>query len=90
MFRWRINSEFDEHRFGRCCVPMGTMAARMDYFSMKSIGRDHYDERAPVSSIYAGGLRNVFAACHEPLPSKMEELIDRLREHEDPRDDAVN
>jgi hypothetical protein len=50
---------------------------------MKSIGRDHYDDRAPVSSIYAGGLRDVFAACHDPLPSKMEELIHRLREHDD-------
>jgi hypothetical protein len=49
---------------------------------MQRIDQHHYDAREPVST-FAAGLRDMFAACHDPLPAKMEELIRRLREHED-------
>jgi hypothetical protein len=48
---------------------------------MKRVGRDHYDSRDPIRSIYQGGLKSVFAACHDPLPEKMEELIHRLKDY---------
>jgi hypothetical protein len=70
----RISLEFDEHWFCRRSIPKGTMAAWTDYFGMKRIGRDHFNERAP----------------DEPLPSKMEELLLRLTEHDQTRDDAAN
>jgi hypothetical protein len=53
---------------------------------MKSIGRDHYDDRAPMRSIYAGGLSDVFTACHDPLPSKMEDILLRLRKRDEADD----
>jgi len=47
---------------------------------MKLIDHKHYDARDPVRSTYEGGLRQIFAACHDPLPPKMEELVHRLHE----------
>jgi len=49
---------------------------------MKRVSRDHYDPRDPLRSIYEGGLKSVFAACHDPLPEKMEELVHRLQERD--------
>ena len=28
------------------------------------------------------GLKSVFAACHDPLPEKMEELIHQLKDYD--------
>jgi hypothetical protein len=50
---------------------------------MNRVSRDHYDDRDPIRSTYEVGLRNVFAACHDPLPAKMEELLHRLRDRDD-------
>jgi hypothetical protein len=66
------------------------MVVRLDYSSMKSVGRDHYDDRAPMRSIYAGGLQDVFAACHEPLPSKMEDLLHRLWDRDETGGDTAD
>jgi hypothetical protein len=46
---------------------------------MKQVSKDHYDDRDPIRSTYEVGLRNVFAACHDPFPTKMEELLHRLQ-----------
>jgi hypothetical protein len=53
---------------------------------MQRIDQHYYDAREPVRSTFAAGLRDMFAACHDPLPPKMEELIRRLREHDDHAD----
>ena len=53
---------------------------------MKRVSRYHYDVRDPLRSTYEGGLKNVFAACHDPLPEKMEELVHRLQEQPDGND----
>ena len=45
---------------------------------MRHVHRNQFDSREPVRSIYEGGLREVFAACHAPLPPKMEQLLQRL------------
>lgn len=50
---------------------------------MENVDRNHYDPRDPVRSIYHGGLKNVFAACHDPLPSRMQELLERLQDREE-------
>jgi hypothetical protein len=34
----------------------------------------------PIRSAYEKGLRGVFPACKEPLPPKIEQLMNRLRE----------
>jgi len=34
------------------------------------------------SSRFQKGLRQTFAACHDPLPVEMEELLQRLRDDE--------
>jgi hypothetical protein len=49
---------------------------------MKRVSRNDYDGRDPIRSIYEGGLKSVFSACHEPLPDKMEELIHRLQDYD--------
>jgi hypothetical protein len=54
---------------------------------MQRVSRDHYDGRNPIRSIYERGLKSVFAACHDPLPEKMEQLIHRLQDR-DGADDA--
>lgn len=53
------------------------------YFIMRQVSRDHYDDRDPIRSTYEVGLRDVFGACHDPLPARMEELIHRLQDHDD-------
>jgi hypothetical protein len=49
---------------------------------MKHIEYNHYDARDPLRSTFEGGLRHVFASCHDPLPPKMEELVHRLQKGE--------
>ena len=55
---------------------------------MKRVSRNDYDSRDPIRSIYEGGLKSVFTACHEPLPDKMEDLIYRLHDYD--RDHSDN
>ena len=50
---------------------------------MQRIDQNHFDTREPVRSTFATGLRSVFGACHEPLPAKMEELLQRLRDRDE-------
>jgi hypothetical protein len=47
---------------------------------MKQVSKHHYDDRDPIRSTYEVGLRSVFAACHDPLPERMEELLHRLQD----------
>ena len=62
---------------------MGTMGLLLAWLPMKRVDRDHYDTRDPIRSIYEGGLKSVFAACHDPMPAKMEELLHRLHDRDD-------
>jgi hypothetical protein len=32
----------------------------------------------PVSSAFRTGLKGMFRACHEPLPARMQELVQQL------------
>jgi hypothetical protein len=52
---------------------------------MKRVSQDHYDSRDPIRSIYQGGLKSVFAACRDPLPKKMEELVDQGKTQKAPQ-----
>jgi hypothetical protein len=47
---------------------------------MRHVERNHFDAREPIRSIYQGGLRQCFAACHAPVPPRMEELLHRLED----------
>jgi hypothetical protein len=49
---------------------------------MQRIDQSHFDTREPVRSTFAAGLRDVFVACHDPLPAKMEELLRRLQDRD--------
>ena len=42
----------------------------------------NYDARKPISSTYGPGLRETFAAPHDPLPRQLEELLVRLKKVE--------
>jgi hypothetical protein len=50
---------------------------------MRHVNRNHYDASDPVRSIYGTGLKGLFAACHDPLPVKMEELLRRLEKSDE-------
>jgi len=42
-----------------------------------------YDPESLAGSVYLqDGLRRVFGACHEPLPPRMEQLLNTLNEGE--------
>ena len=53
---------------------------------MRRVDRSDYDDRDPVRSTYEGGLKSVFAACHDPLPSRMQELLHCLEDRENRTD----
>jgi len=47
---------------------------------MRYVERNHFDAQEPIRSIYQGGLRQLFAACHAPLPPRMEAMLHRLED----------
>ena len=38
-----------------------------------------YGRQPPSTPAYEAGFRAAFAACHEPLPGRMEEVLERLQ-----------
>ena len=50
---------------------------------MERVDQANYAKREPIRSAYEEGLeglRGLFPACKEPLPPKIEQLLNRLRE----------
>ena len=56
---------------------------------MKQVDQNHYVRRGPTRFIYEAGLKNLFAACHEPMPAEMESLLKRLENLEGRRTDRL-
>jgi len=50
---------------------------------MQRVQQNQFNVREPIRSTFEAGLRELFAACHEPLPARMEELLRRLQNHHD-------
>ena len=46
---------------------------------MKRVDQGSYAKGEPIRSAYEEGLRSLFPACKEPLPPKIEQLLNRLR-----------
>jgi hypothetical protein len=47
---------------------------------MERVDQASYAKREPIRSACREGLRGLFPACKEPLPPKIEQLLNRLRE----------
>ena len=50
---------------------------------MEHVDHKQYSRRGPTRFTYEGGLKNLFAACHDPMPSKMESLLRSLENLEE-------
>jgi hypothetical protein len=46
---------------------------------MERIDRAQYGKQPSPAAAYETGLKDAFAVCHDPLPSRMEELLRRLQ-----------
>ena len=47
--------------------------------TMERVDRPQYGQQPSSTAAYEAGLRAAFVVCHEPLPRRMEELLDRLQ-----------
>ena len=47
--------------------------------TMERIDRPQYGKRPSSTAAYEAGLKAAFMVCHDPLPSRMEELLERLQ-----------
>jgi hypothetical protein len=45
---------------------------------MEHVNRSQYGRPPSATAAYEAGLKAAFVACHEPLPARMEELLERL------------
>ena len=61
------------------CVPFGTCAALASLIHMERMDRPQYGKQPSSTAAYEAGLKAAFAVCHEPLPRRMEELLERLQ-----------
>ena len=52
---------------------------------MEQVDHKQYGRRGKTRFTYEGGLKNLFAACHQPMPLKMASLLKSLEklEHDD-------
>ena len=49
---------------------------------MDRVDRKLYERQVISTAPFEAGPKEIFRACHEPLPKQMEELIRRLEESE--------
>jgi len=47
--------------------------------TMERMARPQYGKQPSSTAAYEAGLKAEFAVCHEPLPRRMEELLERLQ-----------
>jgi len=50
---------------------------------MERMDRPQYGKHLSSTAAYEAGLKAAFVVCHEPLPKRMEELLERLHTLED-------
>jgi hypothetical protein len=46
---------------------------------MERMNRLRYGSQPSSTAAYEAGLKAAFVVCHEPLPKRMEELLERLQ-----------
>jgi hypothetical protein len=46
---------------------------------MERMDRPRYDSQPSSTAAYEAGLRAAFVVSHEPLPQRMEQLLERLQ-----------
>jgi hypothetical protein len=46
---------------------------------MERMDRPRYGEHLSPTAAYEAGLKAAFVVCHEPLPKRMEELLEQLQ-----------
>jgi hypothetical protein len=46
---------------------------------MERMDRSRYGSQPSSTAAYEAGLKAAFAVCREPLPRRMEELLERLQ-----------
>jgi hypothetical protein len=50
----------------------------MFLLTTERMDRPQYGKQPSSSAAYEAGLRAAFVVCHEPMPRRMEELLERL------------
>lgn len=50
---------------------------------MERVKQNKYEVQGQIRFTYEAGLKHMFAACHDPLPSEMEHLLNRLENLEE-------
>jgi hypothetical protein len=63
-------------------VPTERMALLCGWYRMERVDQGHYGERYTMHAALHEGLCNLFPACHEPVPSEMEDLLHQLQDEE--------
>jgi hypothetical protein len=51
--------------------------------TMERMDRPQYGKQLSSTAAYEASLKAAFVVCHEPLPKRMEELVERLQMVED-------
>ena len=55
---------------------------------MERVEQNEYEVQWQTRFTYHAGLKSLFAACRDPLPSEMEHFLKRLENLEEDRADA--
>ena len=61
------------------CSVWNICVAYVFLLRMERVDRSRYGRQPSSTAAYEAGLKAAFTACHEPLPKRMEELLERLQ-----------
>jgi hypothetical protein len=61
------------------CSIRNICVAYVFLLTMERMDRPQYGKHLSPTAAYEAGLRAAFVVCHEPLPKRMEELLERLQ-----------
>jgi len=61
------------------CSIWNICVAYVFLLTMERMDRPQYGKQPSSTAAYEAGLKASFAVCHEPLPRRMEELVERLQ-----------
>ena len=62
----------------RCSI-WNICVAHVFLLTMERMDRPQYGKQPSSTAAYEAGLKAAFVVCHEPLPRRMEELVERLQ-----------
>jgi hypothetical protein len=61
------------------CSVWNICVAYVFLLKMERMDRSQYGRQPSSTASYEAGLKAAFTVCHEPLPKRMEELLERLQ-----------